>query len=68
MTLPSEIRSLSYFSPLKRRTLKRTEERWCWFDQARKDDREAGTRLGTLRFLPYEVREQIFKIALEDYF
>lgn len=68
ITLPSNIRSLSYFSPLKRRTLRQTEERWCWFDQARKDDQEMGTRLGTLRFLPYEVREQIFKIVLDDYF
>ena len=68
MTVPLNVKRLSYFSPLKAKILRRTKERWCWFDKANKDDKEAGTRLGTLRYLPYEIREQIFKIALEDYF
>ncbi len=53
---------------LKARVLRQTKLRRCWFDGASKDDKEANTRLGTLRFLPYEIRQQIFKIVLEDYF
>ncbi len=55
-------------SLLKARVLRQTKLRRCWFDEASKDDKEANTRLGTLRFLPYEMRQQIFKIVLEDYF
>ena len=68
ITVPFDIKSLSYFSWLKLKTLRQTKARWCWFDKASKDDKDAGTRLGTLRFLPYEIRQQIFQIVLEDYF
>ena len=68
ITVPFDIKSLSYFSLLKAKTLRQTKARWCWFDKARKDDQDAGTSLGTLRFLPYEIRQQIFQILLDDYF
>ena len=68
ITVPFDIHSLWCFSPLKARTLWQTKARWCWFDKARKDDIDAGTRYGTLRLLPYEIRQQIFQIVLEDYF
>lgn len=68
ITVPFDIKSLSYFSLLKAKTLRQTKARWCWFDKASKDDLDAGTRLGTLRFLPYEIRQQIFQIVLDDYF
>ena len=68
ITVPFDIRSLSYFNLLRAKTLWQTKARWSWFDKARKEDDDAGTRLGTLRFLPYEVRQQIFEIVLEDYF
>ena len=68
ITVPFDIKSLSYFSLLKVKTLWQTKARWYWFDKACKDDKDAGTRLGTLRFLPYEIRQQIFQIVLEDYF
>ena len=68
ITVPFDIKNLSYFSLLKAKTLRQTKARWCWFDKASKDDKDAGTRLGTLRFLPYEIRQQIFQIVLEDYF
>ena len=68
ITVPFDIKSLSYFSLLRARALRQTKARWCWFDKASKDDQEAGSSLGTLRFLPYEIRQQIFEIVLEDYF
>ena len=68
ITVPFDIRCLSYFSTLRAKTLWRTKTRWCWFDKASKEDDDAGTRLGTLRFLPYEIRQQIFEIVLEDHF
>ena len=68
ITVPFDIKNLSYFSLLKAKTLRQTKACWCWFDKASKDDKDAGTRLGTLRFLPYEIRQQIFQIVLEDYF
>lgn len=68
ITVPFDLKDLSCFNLLKSRVLRRTGLRWCWFDKAGKDDREANTRLGTLRFLPYEIRQQIFKHVLEDYF
>ena len=68
ITVPFDIKSLPCFSLLKAKTLRQTKARWCWFDKANKDDKDAGTRLGTLRLLPYEIRQQIFQIVLEDYF
>ena len=68
ITCPFDIQSLPCFSLLKAKTLRQTRARWCWFDKASNDDKDAGTRLGTLRYLPYEIRQQIFQILLEYYF
>ena len=67
ITIPFDIQRLSYFSLLRAKTLWQTKARWCWFEKASKEDDDAGTTLGTLRFLPYEVRQQIFEIVLEDH-
>ena len=68
MTVPFELGKLSPFSILRARILWRTIFRWSWFEKARKDDEEANTRLGSLRYLPYEIRQQIFKFVLADYY
>lgn len=67
MTIPFDLEGPSCSSLRKARVLRQTELRRCWFNEASKDDKQANTRLGTLRFLPYEIRQQIFKIVLEDY-
>lgn len=68
MTVPYDVTNLPRLSLLKAKIMKRTKLRWCWFEEAMKDDKEAGTSLGTLRYLPYEIRQHIFKIVLECYF
>ena len=68
MTVPFKIGNPFRSSLRKARVLRQTELRRCWFDEASKNNKEVNTRLGTLRFLPYEIRQQIFKIVLEDYF
>ena len=42
----------------------RTRKRWAWFGESRKLDTERGTELGTLSYLPWELRQQIFKAFL----
>ena len=66
VTVPFDLKRQSWLLAVK--TLRRTKARWCWFEQASEDDEKAGTRLGTLRFLPPEIRRQIFKMVLEDCF
>ena len=68
MTVPFDFEKFSHSSELEAMVLRKTERRWCWFEEASKEDKEARTRLGTLRNLPYEIRQQIFKIVLKDYY
>ena len=44
---------------LRETILERTKERWAWFVKAENQDKELGTRLGTLGFLPWEIRQKI---------
>ncbi len=39
-----------------------TRKRWAWFTKSR--ELESGTELGTLVYLPWEIRQQIFKEVL----
>lgn len=49
------------------RALKQTKKRWCWFVRAQRLDTQRHTRLGTLGYLPQEVRELIYKTILGDH-
>ena len=41
-------------------SLERTKQRWGWFSKAKDHDKERGTQLGTLGYLPWEIRQKIF--------
>lgn len=41
------------------KTRKRTIDRWIWFEEAEKNDKIRSTTLGTLGYLPMELRRQI---------
>lgn len=45
---------------LRAACLERTKQRWVWFSKAEYQDRERGTQLGTLGYLPWEVRQKVF--------
>ena len=47
--------------------LEQTKKRWAWFLEARKLDDECSTRLGTLGYLHWEIRAEIFRRVIEDY-
>ena len=42
--------------------LQRTLNRWIWFDEALKSD----PTLGTLRYLPLEIRQRIWEMVIQD--
>ena len=44
-----------------------TKARWAWFSGARALDDELSRRLGTLGYLPIEVRDKIFRLVLDEY-
>lgn len=48
--------------------LKRTEQRRVWFSKAEELDEERGTKLGTLGFLPWDIRQMIIEEVFEDVF
>ena len=45
----------------------RTKVRWAWFSGARALDDDLSRRLGTLGYLPFEVRDKIFRLVLDEY-
>lgn len=51
--------------------LKRTKHRKFWFSEAEELDKKRGTQLGTLGFLPWEIRQMIielvFSMAYKDF-
>lgn len=51
-----------------RKVLKQTKKRWAWFSKARERDDQLNTRLGTLNYLPYEIRQQIYLEHLDSHF
>ncbi|KAL8826291.1 MAG: hypothetical protein Q9191_003886 [Dirinaria sp. TL-2023a] len=50
-----------------KKVLKQTKKRWAWFSKARKRDDELNSRLGTLKYLPYEIRQQIYLENIDNY-
>lgn len=49
-------------------SLQRTRQRWAWFSKAEDQDRERGTQLGTLGYLPWEVRQMVFEKLFDNLF
>lgn len=66
MTLPFKAEDV--YPSFRKDVIKRTKKRWAWFSDARKKDDRLGTSLGTLGYLPWEVRRFIFEIVLRGYF
>ena len=58
ITLPFKARKVS--QKLRAAIIKRTKDRWAWFSRAEDLDEERGTQLGTLGYLPWEIRQKIF--------
>ena len=58
---------VSAFGKRKSEAIKQNKRRWTWFSAARKLDEELNTRLGTLGYLPLEIRLNIFRLVLENY-
>ena len=54
------------FAKLRLKALKQTKKQWAWFAKAKKLDDERGTELGTLGYLPREVRAEIFRYLILD--
>ena len=50
------------------KTIERTKQQWEWFTQAKELDVQRDTTLGTLRYLPFEIRQQIHELVLDDHF
>lgn len=48
--------------------INQTQKRWAWFVRSRELDIERGTDLGTLGYLPWEIRQQIIKAVLDGFF
>ena len=53
------------FARRQAKAIKTTAKRWVWFSNTRKVDDERGERLGTLGYLPPEIRQKIFRIIYE---
>ena len=54
-------------SERKSQAISQTKKRWAWFSEARTLDETLSTRLGTLGYLPWEIRDKIFRHVLDDY-
>ena len=52
---------------IKSEALEQTAKRWAWFSEARRLDEELSTRLGTLGYLPWEIRVEIFRHVLDSH-
>ena len=73
-TLPAPFRDIRFCGDSKelgtgiknlKKAVKRTRKRWSWFTRAERLDRENGTWLGTLNYLPYEILEMIYYFLLD---
>ena len=58
----SELKSQAF-----KQAIRQTKVRWTWFSGARALDDELSRRLGTLGYLPFEVRDKIFRLVLDEY-
>ncbi|KAM0804824.1 hypothetical protein BDR22DRAFT_885492 [Usnea florida] len=50
-----------------KQAIRQTKVRWAWFSEARALDEQFSRRLGTLGYLPFEVRDKIFRLVLDEY-
>ena len=50
-----------------KQAIRQTKMRWTWFSGARALDDGLSRRLGTLGYLPFEIREKIFRLVLDEY-
>ena len=75
-TLPAPFEDIRWYYDLKdlkqgrknlQKAVKRTRARWSWFTRAEKVDKENGTGFGTLNYLPYEIREMIYFLVLDEH-
>ena len=66
MTLP--FRQLDSWPSHVAKVIKQTRNRWTWFINARALDDKLSTRLGTLSYLPREIRQKIYQEHLDSYF
>ena len=48
--------------------INQTQKRWAWFTESRELDNNSGTELGTLGYLPWEIRQEMFKAVHDGYF
>ena len=69
-TLPAQLdywedRDLNWEQQEERlaQALRQTKKRWCWFVQAKTRDIEQNTSLGTLGYLPLEIRVKIYGLV-----
>lgn len=65
MTLPFNTEDVDL--SVRDQAIEKTERRWVWFSNAQKHDDELGTGLGTLGYLPVEIRQSISRILLRGY-
>lgn len=55
-------------SQYHKKIVKHSEKQSAWTSKARTLDARLGTRLGTLVYLPFEIRQQIFKHVFDNYY
>ena len=65
VTLPSKKHDI--FQSLFERAIDQTRKRWAWFADSRELDTEFGTELGTLGYLPWEIRQPIREEVLDGH-
>jgi len=56
------------YPSFREQIIKKTKKRWAWFSYARKKDDNLGTSLGTLGYLPWEIRQVVFEMVLRGNF
>ena len=66
VTLPFKRRDVS--PNLFGLAIDQTQKRWAWFTKSRERNDKLGTELGTLVYLPCEIRQQVFKALYHAYF
>lgn len=57
-----------FFSQYHKKIVKHSQKQSAWSSKARTLDAKLGTRLGTLVYLPFEIRQQIFKHVFDNYY
>ncbi|KAK4693452.1 hypothetical protein P7C71_g3953, partial [Lecanoromycetidae sp. Uapishka_2] len=66
-TLPFKVKDLSSLI-LETKLIERIRDCFDWFVEAQDLDTKDGVRLGTLRYLPLEIRQRIYRIAINNHY